>query len=162
MDARRGTDRVLRTGQRAEDAIWAQSVAGATAPERLVEVPTLSPIVEMAPDGRSLLVQSILNTAWTVQRVSLDSNRTFSMYSATGPNDVAPRISPDGRWAAITTNESGRFEIYVRSYPDPGIKVQISVGGGGGPAWSADGTRLYYVSGPPSWRRGSRPPLGCG
>jgi len=130
-----------------KDAIWAQSVGGATAPEMLAEVPTLTPIAELAPDGRSLLVQSIVNTAWTVQRVSLDSSRVFRPYSATGSQDISPRFSPDGRWAAISTNESGRFEVYVRSYPQPSVKVQVSVGGGSGPVWSADGTRLYYVSG---------------
>jgi serine/threonine-protein kinase len=130
-----------------KDAIWAQSVGGATAPEMLVEVPTLTPLAELAPDGRSLLVQSIVNTTWTVQRVSLDSSRVMRPYSATGPQDVTPRFSPDGRWAAISTNESGRFEIYVRSYPRPNVKVQVSVGGGSGPVWSADGTRLYYLSG---------------
>jgi serine/threonine-protein kinase len=134
-------------GTGSKDAIWAQSVGGATAPEMLVEVPTLTPVAELAPDGRSLLIQSIVNTAWTVQRVSLDSSRAFTTYSAAGPNDVTPRISPDGRWAAVVTNESGQFEVYVRSYPEPRVKVQISVGGGGGPVWSADGMRLYYVSG---------------
>jgi Tol biopolymer transport system component/tRNA A-37 threonylcarbamoyl transferase component Bud32 len=130
-----------------KDAIWAQAVGRATAPEMLVEVPTLSPVAELAPDGRSLLVQSIVNTAWTVQRVSLDSSRVFRPYSATSPQDLDPRFSPDGRWVAISTNESGRFEVYVRSYPEPNVKVQVSVGGGQGSVWSADGTRLYYVSG---------------
>jgi serine/threonine-protein kinase len=134
-------------GAGSKDAIWAQSVGGATAPEMLVEVPTLTPMADLAPDGRSLLVQSIVNTSWTVQRVSLDSSRVFRPYSATGPQDITPRFSPDGRWAAISTNESGRFEISVRSYPQPNVKVQVSVGGGQGPVWSADGTRLYYVSG---------------
>jgi Tol biopolymer transport system component len=134
-------------GSGPKDAIWAQSVGGATAPTMLVEVPTLSPVAELAPDGRSLLLQSIVNTAWTVQRVSLDSSHVFRAFSATGPNDVTPRISPDGRWAAVVTNESGQFEVYVRSYPEPSVKVQVSVGGGAGPVWSADGTRLYYTSG---------------
>jgi Tol biopolymer transport system component len=134
-------------GTGSKDAIWAQAVGGATAPEMLVEVPNLSPVADLAPDGRSLLLQSIVNTVWTVQRVSLDSSRVFRPYSATSPQDLGPRFSPDGRWAAVSTNESGRFEVYVRSYPEPNVKVQVSVGGGQGPVWSADGTRLYYVSG---------------
>jgi serine/threonine-protein kinase len=134
-------------GTGSKDAIWAQAVGGATAPEMLVEVPTLSPVADLAPDGRSLLLQSIVNTVWTVQRVSLDSSHVFRPYSATSPQNLGPRFSPDGRWAAVSTNESGRFEVYVRSYPEPNVKVQVSVGGGQGPVWSADGTRLYYVSG---------------
>jgi serine/threonine-protein kinase len=134
-------------GTGSKDAIWSQSIGGATAPEMLAEVPTLTPIAELAPDGRSLLVQSIVNTAWTVRRVSLDSINVFRPYSVAARQSVTPRISPDGRWAAVATNESGRFELYVRSYPEPSVKVQVSVGGGAGPVWSADGSRLYYVSG---------------
>jgi serine/threonine-protein kinase len=142
-------DRIVYSapGIGAKDAIWTQSVGAATAPEMLVEVPSLTPIAEMAPDGRSLLVQSIVNTFWTVQRVALDSTRAFRPYSATGANHTAPRFSPDGRWAAISSDESGQDEVYVRSYPEPNVKVQVSVGGGGAPVWSADGTRLYYASG---------------
>ena len=47
----------------------------------------------------------------------------------------------------MNSDESGAFEVYVRSFPDPSAKVQISVGGGAAPVWSADGTRLYYASG---------------
>jgi Tol biopolymer transport system component/tRNA A-37 threonylcarbamoyl transferase component Bud32 len=134
-------------GAGSKDAIWTQSVGGATAPEVVVEVPTLTPVAALAPDGRSLLVQSIVNTSWAVLRVSLDSKRAFRTYSAAGGNSVTPRISRDGRWAALSSSESGRYEVYVRSYPEPTVKVQVSVGGGSAPVWSADGLRLYYLSG---------------
>jgi hypothetical protein len=45
------------------------------------------------------------------------------------------------------SDESGTVELYVRSYPDPSVKVQVSVGGGYGAVWSADGSRLYYATG---------------
>jgi eukaryotic-like serine/threonine-protein kinase len=128
-------------------AVWTQAVGGATAPAMLVEIPFLSPYVDLAPDGRSLLLQSLVNTQWDVQSVTLDSSRTFRDYSATGTADVTPRFSPNGRWAAVVTDESGRFEVYVLSYPEPTYKVQVSAGGGQAPVWSADGTRLYYASG---------------
>jgi hypothetical protein len=47
----------------------------------------------------------------------------------------------------VSSNESGSFEVYVRSYPEPTVKVQVSVGGAFGAVWSADGTRLYYSTG---------------
>jgi serine/threonine-protein kinase len=134
-------------GSGPKDAIWAQSVGGAAEPEQLVEVPSLSPLVTLAPDGRSLLMQSIVNTAWRVQRVLLDSSRVIRTYSASGPNDGSPLISPDGRWAALTSDESGRFEVYVRSYPEPRVKLQVSAGGARAPVWSADGSKLYYWAG---------------
>jgi serine/threonine-protein kinase len=49
---------------------------------------------------------------------------------------------------ALQSDESGRNEVYVRSFPDPSSKVQVSVSGGTEPAWSMDGRRLYYRAGP--------------
>ncbi len=55
-----------------------------------------------------------------------------------------PVLSPDGRWLAYKSNETGRDEVYVRSYPDLGPKTLVSIGGGGAPAWGGDGRTLYY------------------
>jgi serine/threonine-protein kinase len=64
---------------------------------------------------------------------------------ATGPaQEVAPRFSPDGKWLAYASNESGRFQVYVRPFPGPGPRIQISQDGGGQPVWSGDGRRLFY------------------
>ncbi|MGI8620047.1 MAG: protein kinase domain-containing protein [Gemmatimonadaceae bacterium] len=60
--------------------------------------------------------------------------------------ELHPAISPDGRWLAYTSNESGRNEVYVRPFPVPsGGLWQVSVGGGGQPRWSADGGEIYFV-----------------
>ena len=56
------------------------------------------------------------------------------------------RLSPDGRWLAYDSNESGGFEVYVQSFPLPGSKRQVSAGGGRTPRWNADGTELYYLT----------------
>jgi|TARA_Y100000310_G_scaffold200121_2_gene200134 serine/threonine-protein kinase len=56
-------------------------------------------------------------------------------------------LSPDGRWLAYMSNESGRSEIYVRTYPDVhGGRWQVSTSGGGQPRWGPDGTELFYLS----------------
>jgi serine/threonine-protein kinase len=61
------------------------------------------------------------------------------------PNDAtAFRFSPDGRWLAYTSSESGRAEVYVRPFPGPGSRVQVSPAGGAEPVWAPDGTRLFY------------------
>ena len=128
--------------------VWTQSIDDAAAPKKLAEVPGLSPRADLSPDGQSLLVQMGVETGWDLQRVSLDSSHTFREFAASrAVGEFSPRFSPDGRWAAIVTGESGVPEVYVRSYPEPTVKVQVSVGGGSGAVWSADGTRLYYASG---------------
>jgi len=135
-------------GDGSSGAVWVQSIGGASAPEKLVETPGLSTGADISPDGRSLLVQVGVLTGWDLQRVSLDSSHAFRDFAASRTaGEFAPRFSPDGRWAAFVSTESGVFEVYVRSYPEPTVKVQVSVGGGSSAVWSPDGTRLYYASG---------------
>ena len=59
-------------------------------------------------------------------------------------NELTPALSPDGRFLVYTSNESGRNEIYVQSFPGPGGKWQISNAGGTDPHWRADGKELFY------------------
>ena len=59
-------------------------------------------------------------------------------------NDRSPSFSPDGRWLAYVSDESGKDEVYVTPYPGPGGRELVSLGGGREPAWSADGTELFY------------------
>jgi len=70
-------------------------------------------------------------------------------YAATLANETAPRISPDGRWVAFTSDESGKPEVYLDSYPTPGRRTVVSLGGGAHPVWRGDGRELYY------WQNGS-------
>ena len=74
---------------------------------------------------------------------------TARPYAATAADETAARISPDGRWVAYTSDESGRAEVYIDSYPRPMRRVTISSRGGQHPVWRGDGRELYY------WRDGS-------
>ena len=56
------------------------------------------------------------------------------------------QLSPDGRWFAYISNESGRFEVYIQSFPQPGGKWRVSTGGGIAPRWRGDSRELYYVT----------------
>ena len=66
------------------------------------------------------------------------------VFLKTNCSESNPRFSPDGRWIAYQSNESGRFEIYVRSYPDGAIVRQISTDGGIDPVWPYRGSDLLY------------------
>ena len=143
-----GGSRVLyaATGQGQTGGVWSQPASGGSAAEQLFGEPYVTPAAAPSPDGRSLAVVSV-TTSIDVVRVALDSARVARPYAATPANEEFPRFSPDGRWVALTSDESGRNEVYVRSYPDPSARIQVSVAGGAEPVWSPDGTRLYYRAG---------------
>jgi serine/threonine-protein kinase len=61
-------------------------------------------------------------------------------------NESYPEFSPDGRWLAYCSDETGRNEVFVQPYPGPGKRVQISIAGGAEPAWSRDGKEVFYRS----------------
>jgi Tol biopolymer transport system component len=56
------------------------------------------------------------------------------------------QFSPDGKWVAYASNETGKWEIYVTSFPEPQGKWQVSIGGGEQPRWRGDGRELFYLS----------------
>jgi hypothetical protein len=65
-------------------------------------------------------------------------------YATTSADETAARVSPDERWVAYTSDESGRMEVYLDSYPRPTRRVSISRNGGAHPVWRGDGRELYY------------------
>jgi dipeptidyl aminopeptidase/acylaminoacyl peptidase len=72
--------------------------------------------------------------------------RTSRPLVASPFNEGWAAISPDGRWIAYVSDETQRREVYVRSFPEGPIKVQISTAGGGEPQWRADGHELFYIA----------------
>jgi DNA-binding winged helix-turn-helix (wHTH) protein/Tol biopolymer transport system component len=61
-------------------------------------------------------------------------------------NEMHGQVSPDGRWLAYASDESGTWQVYVQTFPEPGAKRTISVGGGAEPQWRRDGRELYYLA----------------
>jgi Tol biopolymer transport system component len=96
-------------------------------------------------DGRFLAYHTVgVQTGPDLWTISL-ADRKSALFLATPAAEVLPFFSPDGRWIVYQSNESGRFEIYVRPFPQPGGKWQVSTEGGHFPIWSADGKEIFYV-----------------
>ncbi len=68
-----------------------------------------------------------------------------AVYLDTEFDEILGRFSPDGQLVAYASNEEGRYEVYVRSFPSGDQRVKVSTGGGTSPSWSDDGTALYYL-----------------
>jgi len=101
----------------------------------------------MAPDGTLIFREEIPGKGMDLKMWSTAAaDSTIGLL--TGPDDeLAPAVSPDGRWVAYVSNLSSQDEIYVTSFPQPSGRIQISNGGGTSPAWSADGEELFYMEG---------------
>jgi Tol biopolymer transport system component len=78
---------------------------------------------------------------WTLP---VSGDRPPSAWLKTKFNEWGGRFSPDGKFMAYSSDESGELEIYVQPYPGPGTKVQVSIAGGEEVVWSRDGRRLFY------------------
>ena len=100
-----------------------------------------------SPEGETLVFQrqdpSTSEDLWTLSVTEGLSTRPLL---ATRFYEGSAALSPDGHWLAYASNESGRLEIYVQSFPDLTDKVAISSGGGSNPRWSHDGRELFYRS----------------
>jgi eukaryotic-like serine/threonine-protein kinase len=98
-----------------------------------------------SPDGRELALTEdrAVRKIWILPL----RDRTPHLFVEGPLYETAPRFSPDGKWIAYASNESGRFEIYVRPYPGPGGKWQISAEGGTEPVWNPKGRELFFRNG---------------
>lgn len=128
--------------------------ADAGAPEELVTEGNLTSI-SWAPDGLRLAVTTYPGNP-DVAPVRGDRNvavllqdGSVELLTSSEANERGARFSPDGRWIAYVSDESGRDEVYGLPYPGPGPRTIVSNAGGDQPVWSADGRELHYLQADP-------------
>jgi len=107
------------------------------------------------PDGKVLTFDQLNpDTSWDIMTLAVGGDEKSGWkvgepepFLNTPFSERSPAFSPDGRWLAYTSDESRNFEVYVRPFPGPGGKWQISTGGGDFPRWSRNGKELLYCAG---------------
>jgi hypothetical protein len=119
--------------------------------------------VSWSPDGRLIAYagRAPNGQARDLWVVPTDPDSAGRPLVETPADETRPVFSPDGRWLAYTSDESGRREVYVRSFPGPGGRWLISTDGGDGPRWNPRGGELFYL-GPDGWMHAARLELGDG
>jgi eukaryotic-like serine/threonine-protein kinase len=174
--ARGSNTRVTREGQLGASAIWSpdgthlgfrtirnglielyqKSAAGGGDAQAVLSAETRSAVqiqsvnlidTDWSPDGRQILfsVPGVAsgNDLWLLP---LSGDRKPVKFLASPPEEMHGNFSPDGHFVAYTSNESGRFEVYVQTFPLSNRKWQVSTNGGYEPRWRADGREIYYLS----------------
>ena len=101
---------------------------------------------DWSKDGRYLIYnESGKDTTWDLWALPMTGdNRTPIALNATRFSEFGGSLSPDGKYLAYRSNESGRNQVYVQEFPEARSKWQVSVNGGADPFWKADGRELYY------------------
>ena len=139
--------RALRSRESGQKALGLRfgEVDGGSPAQKLFDAPGITIQSVVAPDGRSVLYVGSTNNRWHIFRVALDSPSVARQFVENETATFPPAFSPDGKWVMITSpDESGRPDVFVRSYPDPAVRLQVSATGGVNDMWSADGNRVYY------------------
>ena len=128
--------------------IFAVSTDGSGKPEQLILRPELSIFgPSVSPDGRRALLQVQEPLGYKIYSLALDGDRRFEPFIERQTIESSPAISPGGRFVAYSSNESGREEVYVRSFPTGERQWIASARGGTIPVWRRDERELFYVEG---------------
>ncbi|HEV8149731.1 MAG TPA: protein kinase [Gemmatimonadales bacterium] len=128
-----------------------REVAAGTRPRRILTWPRHLHLSSWSPDGKWLAGYDVNPTrGQDVWAIAADGSDSIPV--AAGPaSEAQPDFSPDGRWVAYQSDASGRFEIFIISFPDLAVKRQISTNGGQAPRWDPAGGMLYYLEGDRLW-----------
>ncbi len=128
-------------------AVYARPADGSGPDRLLASIDRMVQEVTWSPDGRWVVVRTdnAVRGAGDLVGIRLDGDSTVELV-ASDFTELHPAISPDGRWLAYTSNESGTNEVYVRPFPNTtAVRWQVSNGGGDSPIWSPNGRELFYV-----------------
>jgi dipeptidyl aminopeptidase/acylaminoacyl peptidase len=145
---------VYSSGRKGPGDLYEKLAAGFEEEKLLLESPAIKAPTDWSPDGRSIAFMSTERENEETEkeekrnsdlRVLSVADRKAVPYLKTPFNERAGQFSPDGRWIVYSSDESGREEIYVQSFPAPGEKRRISTGGGSLPRWRRDGKEILYV-----------------
>jgi serine/threonine-protein kinase len=122
-----------------------QRTDGSAPPTRLVRDAGF--LSSWSPDGERLATVKSNGQNTDIWMASLDDSKvTLQPFTRTPHSEGWPEFSPDGRWLAYASDDSGRVEVYVQPYPGPGPRTQVSVNGGTSPAWNPAGRELFFVT----------------
>ncbi len=140
--------RLLYVSERPVFELYAKAADGSGSEVAVLTSPNDKYPLSLAPDGKTLLVSvSDPKTHADLGLLSLNDKKEIKPFLATPFEEAGGAFSPDGRWIAYSSNESGKPEIYLQAYPEGGNRIQVSTSGGNEPVWARNGKELFYRDG---------------
>jgi Tol biopolymer transport system component len=137
---------VFRSDRAGGDFPFEKSSTG-DEPERLMAPLDVAFPTDWSSDGKFILYHTTSHTRTSYGLMLFQvSDRKPAVFTNSTFVEMQGRFSPDGRWVAYASNESGRLEIYVQPFPRSAGKWRVSTGGGMEPRWRRDGKELYYLA----------------
>jgi len=138
--------RIVFSSRAGVGSLFWQAADGTGAAERLTESPNLQNVTSISADGTTLVFNEELPSSIDIHMMALDGDRRAVPLIATPFLESGADLSPDGRWIAYESIESGQLEVYVRPFPRvAGGRWQVSTGGGEDPRWAPNSRELFYV-----------------
>ena len=135
------------TGEGGVSDIFLTPATGQNERKELLRTPDSKGLNDWSRDGKHLIfISTNAETKSDLWVLPAGDGATPVPYLRTPFEELQGQVSPDGRWLAYTSDESGRWEVYVQSFPTPGTKHVVSNEGGGEPQWRADGRELFYMA----------------
>jgi len=137
---------LFTSGRAGKYNMYKISADGSGEPERLTDSPLMQKPTSLSPDGDTLLFNQgvAAGGSFEIWQCQLNRPNETRPFVRGGHLDIEATFSPDGRWVAYQSDQSGRFEIYVRPYPGPEPKKQLSTNGGWAAVWNPNGRELFY------------------
>jgi serine/threonine-protein kinase len=129
------------------DDLWWIAADGSGRPESLLVAAGSHYAGSITPDGRTVVFQETGSVSNGIRALPLDSAPVARTVMPAAFDESAPALSPDGHWLAYQSDQTGRMEVYVRSWPEPGARVPVSLEGGSEPVWAHSGRELFYRTG---------------
>jgi eukaryotic-like serine/threonine-protein kinase len=163
-----GKDLCYRSWKAGTMTMWEMPADRSRPGERLTDFGARQSAVSVSPDGRYLAYNQMgdmsadsaksdmamgggmgsMGTGSDIWVLPLQgADRTPQRFKGTKYEEASPKFSPDGRWVAYCSNDTGKSEAYVEPWPGPSWKVQISSEGGTDPLWNHAGTEIFYRNG---------------
>jgi Tol biopolymer transport system component len=142
-------DRIVFTSDRRDGVsdVYMRPAGGRDEERLLLQTPENKIVNDWSPDGRYLVyVSTNATTKKDIWLLPTFGDRQPVRYLQSAFNEIQAKVSPDGRWIAYASDENGAFEVYVQSFPTPGMKQVVSVNGGAQPQWRKDGRELFYLA----------------